>query len=120
MDSRTRAAADCAQLERAFVVVVAQGVEHVETGPDLAVQEVGLGEADNRFWRFWARVKRSRRSWPLPSRLRSRSEISPSAPSVVETPAPMVSSPVEVSSWTSTWMTVLSGSLPGTLLTSTL
>jgi len=49
--------------------------------------------------------------------LRSRSSICPTTESCVEKPAPTEISPVDFSS-TSTLMTVLSGALPATLLTS--
>ena len=60
-----------------------------------------------------ARMKRSDRSRPVPSRLRSRSPKSPSTPWSVEKPAPMEIEPVDFSA-TVTLMTALSGALPGT------
>ena len=54
----------------------------------------------------------SRRSWPLPSRLRSRIEMSPKMPDVVEYPAPNEISPV-LCSTTCTSRLVLSGDVAG-------
>ena len=108
LPTEAKGAAQISLFERAFARD-RPGTVDVDAGREILIQEIRLGEAEVRTAdRGPEMAKSSRRSWPRPSRFRSRMLTLPSGPSAVEKPAPNESSPVDCSS-TLTSTTVRSG-----------